>query len=556
MMKLRKLIFSTAALVAAVVVSAGSQAATRIGYVDTDMLFERRQPKAISASRDTTLKLWRGERASVAAMFASSKPTGRLKLTVEPTDGSDVAQWLTPLFVDYVATNDWKACGWPADTMAVYEVADALLSQVSPELAAGTRRPIWLTADIPAAARPGSYAAKVVVEDIYKNRRVDSLMLTIDVAERLLPAPKEWRFNLDMWQQPYAVSRYYGVENWSDDHFKHLEPYAEMLARAGQKAVSAILFYEPWGEQSNDKFEPMVETILGADGNWRYDYTVFDRWVEFNGRHGIDSEIECFSMLPWDMTYRYFDEAKGDYATVTAKPDSPEYENLWGPFLKSFAQHLKKKGWFDRTVIAIDERSLPDMLAAKGVAQKYAPGIKMALHGNFHPELADDLDSYTLLVGDLFPAEVLERRNAAGKVSRYYTCCANAEPNIFSNSHPADAAYIPVYCNANNVSGYLHWAFTNWTDNPLTDTRFYMFAPGDTYCVYPDGGSSVRWERMIEGLELSEKIDILRGEFEAASDNEALARLDELLAPLRGTPAALADRLRHYGSLRDFVAEY
>ena len=73
----------------------------------------------------------------------------------------------------------------------------------------------------------------------------------------------------------------------------------------------------------------------------------------------------------------------------------------------------------------------------------------------------------------------------------------------------------------------------NWTDNPLEDTRFHMFAPGDTYFVYPDGRSSVRYERLLEGIQMSEKIAMLRNEFMRAGDTDRLEQLERALIPIR-----------------------
>ena len=140
-----------------------------------------------------------------------------------------------------------------------------------------------------------------------KGKTVSELALNINVDSRQLPEPKDYTFYMDMWQQPYAISRYNNVKPWSKEHFKLLEPYADMLARMGQKTVSVILFYEPWGEQSNDKFEPMVETVKKKDGSWAYDYSVMDEYIEFMGRHGVDANISCFTMIPWDMNFRYFE---------------------------------------------------------------------------------------------------------------------------------------------------------------------------------------------------------------------------------------------------------
>lgn len=67
----------------------------------------------------------------------------------------------------------------------------------------------------------------------------------------------------------------------------------------------------------------------------------------------------------------------------------------------------------------------------------------------------------------------------------------------------------------------------NWTDNPLTDTRFRLFAPGDTYLIYPGPRSSVRYERFIEGVAMAEKVRILRQEYQATGNTQALNTLNE-----------------------------
>lgn len=529
-------------------------ASPRFAFTDNDTIFRRDTPRKLNASADTTVRLWRGERGSLAAMFIPDAPTGRLNVRIEPVSRGDLPEGFKAYFADYVITDSHQACGWPDDALPPYEVADALVRPDASEAAAGALRPVWVTLDVPRDIAPRPITARLIVADRYAGRDLDTLTFTVDIDSRTLPAPSDQKFYINFWQQPYAISRYYGVEPWSEEHFRLLAPYADLLARSGQRNVSAILFYEPWGQQSNDKFEPMVETIRGRDGKWRYDYSVFDRYVEFMARHGIDGDIDCFTMIPWDQSYRYKDEATGEYQTLVCAPDSKEYEDLWKSFLKAFSRHLKQKGWEKRAMISIDERSLSDMQRAISIVKNAAPGMKIALAGNYHPEIESDLYSYTLTLGDPFPEGVMQKRAAEGKVSLYYTCCSSPEPNIFSNNNPADAAYIPVFCVANGADGYLHWAFTNWTDNPMTDTRFFMFAPGDTYCVYPEGGSSVRWERMIEGVQMAEKIRILREQFAASGDSDALQRLDAALAPFVGSvPPPALDRQRHYDTLRQIL---
>ena len=181
-------------------------------------------------------------------------------------------------------------------------------------------------------------------------------------------------------------------------------------------------------------------------------------------------------MVPWDMSFRYYDEAQGKEVDLKTTTSSAEYKALWTVFLKSFAAHLKQQGWYDKTCIAMDERGLNNMLDAYRVAQEAVPGIKMALAGTHHKELVDKLYDYCIGFGEHFTDDELAARKARGWKRTTYTCCSNTEPNLFSNSLPAEAAYLPVFCVANKFEGYLHWSWMNWADNPLSDTRFRLFA--------------------------------------------------------------------------------
>ncbi|MBQ0049261.1 MAG: DUF4091 domain-containing protein [Bacteroidales bacterium] len=330
--------------------------------------------------------------------------------------------------------------------------------------------------------------------------------------DRQLPAPSDQTFHLDLWQQPYAVSRYHGVERWSDAHIEALRPYLQALGKAGQSVVTAILFYEPWGEQSHDKFSPMIETTRKADGSWAFDYDNFDKYVELCNECGINKQINCYSMVTWDMKFRYHDEATGQDVDWALTAGSDDYNALWDAYLKDFRRHLEAKGWFDKTCIAMDERSEAQMLAAYEVIR--TNGFKMALAGNYHASLNDKLYDFcvALAQGRRFTPAERKYRKDNNLVTTVYTCCTESEPNIYSNSLPAEAAFLPIHIAANGLDGYLHWSWINWDEHPLTDSRFRKFGVGDTYNYYPGNRSSVRFERLVEGIHQFEKIQILKAE--------------------------------------------
>lgn len=515
----------------------GISGPTRLTWTPGSEHYRQFAAPTVTMCADTVVNAWRGERLGLEALLISPEGCGPLKVSLSAMKrgGKTVeAPGSGASFMRYVITTAYNTCGYPSPDLPTYTVPDMIdLPGTTVDMTPRSVRPVWVTVEVPRDLVPGDYTMTLAVADAKSGRQVAEATLGINVSGQTLPAPSDYAFYLDMWQQPYAISRYYGVEPWSDAHLAKMAPYADMLARAGQKAVSVILFYEPWGEQSNDKFEPMVETVRTADGKWKFDYTILDRYVNFMADHGVDASIECFTMVPWQPQYRYRDEATDSLKFIECKPGSPQYKELWSSLLVDLSRHLKEKGWYDKTEIVMDERGLPDMLAALEVAQTAVPGIKMALAGNYHSELVDTLNSYTMIKGEFFPESVLKSRRAKGQRSILYTCCATPAPSQFSNSAPADGAYLPVYATATGFDGYLHWSFNNWNNTPLTDTRFHMFAPGDTYFVYPDGRTSIRYERMVEGIQLSEKIRLLRQELEGRQDLAGLQMLEQALLPIR-----------------------
>ena len=62
-------------------------------------------------------------------------------------------------------------------------------------------------------------------------------------------------------------------------------------------------------------------------------------------------------------------------------------------------------------------------------------------------------------------------------------------------------------------------------EGPLRDSRFRQWPAGDTYLVYPGARSSIRFERLIEGIQDAEKIRIPREEFAAVDTADSRRQL-------------------------------
>ncbi len=379
------------------------------------------------------------------------------------------------------------------------------------DMGACSVRPVWVTIDIPRDAKAGIYRGEIVVRS--RNAGRVKMPYELEVADHTLAPASEWVYHLDLWQHPSAVARAYGVALWSDEHFEAMRPLMQQLADAGQKVITATLNKDPWNHQCYDGYESMIRWTKHADGSWSYDYRVFDRWVEFMLELGIDKMINCYSMVPWNCELEYFDEAQAKVVTVEAKPSTPLFDEMWGPFLTDFKQHLEAKGWLQITNIAMDERSPEDMDAAVDVLERYAPELNFAL--------ADNHKSYKryTMMRDVCVAMYqkadkndIEMRRAQGDNTTFYVCCVPSYPNTFTCSEPFEAEMLGWYGAAAGYDGMLRWAYNSWPESPHIDSRFGTWKSGDTFLVYPGARSSVRFERLRDGIEIAEKIRILRAQ--------------------------------------------
>ena len=492
-----------------------------IAWGSTDVRYNKELPAQVIPGTPMNLIGWMGEKLS--AQFVISTNRDLKNVSVEVSDivakNYKISKWNTERgFVRYVMTDglnkDGKGtCGYrnsaDFDSTLVADVIDHVTPAL--DIKANTTQPVWVSVKVPTEnIIKGMYRGTVTIKE--DGKVLAELPLTVTVKNRVLPAPSEWAFHLDLWQNPYSVARYHNVAPFSKEHFDLMRPVMKRYADAGGKVITASITHKPWNAQTEDHFESMVTWMKKADGTWEFDYTVFDMWVEFMMSCGVTKEIGCYSMIPWRLSFQYFDQASNSFKFFNGKPGDAEYDEFWGRMLKSFAKHLKEKGWFEITHIAMDERPLDAMLAAINVVYKADPDFKLSLAGTYHKELLEHLDDYCITLAEKFTPEEIAQRRAEGRVTTYYTCCTEARPNTFTFSPLAESEWLGWWAAKINVDGYLRWALNSWVKDPLRDSRFRAFGGGDCYILYPDGRSSTRFERMIEGIQAYEKIRILRNE--------------------------------------------
>lgn len=517
----------------------------------------------VEQSNSWTGEAWKGERVSGQMVLWSNDSINKVDLEISDftaEDGSVLSSDIAKLrFVKYVITDEFAGgCGYrkPED-FASSLAADALEPVTSYEIKAQETRPVWVTIDVPQDAKPNTYSSTVTLN--IEGQDSQEFKFQLDVIDKTLPIATDWKFHLDLWQNPYAVARFHKVEAWSQEHWDLLKPVMKTLADAGQKVITVSLNKRPWGGQTFDQFEAMIDWKKKADGTWEYDYTVFDNWVQFMMDLGVKNQISCYSMVPWGNEFYYFDEKENNEVKIKAAPGTKEYEELWVPFLSAFKKHLEAKGWNNITRIAMDERGPKEMKAMLKLINDVAPefGVSLADNHKSYKLYPNELKDLSVAFGATIDETDLEFRKTNGYISTHYVCCSDGFPNVFTFSPPAEGVFIGWYSIAADFDGFLRWAYNSWVENPLQDSRFRAWPAGDTYIVYPDNRSSIRFETLREGIQDAEKIRILREEFISKNMLDELDYLNEVVAQFNITenPGNLETLLKDAKSVLNILAK-
>ena len=498
-----------------------------VAWGDADCRYSRSLVPQPAEEQTLKITLWRGEKGQAQALVWTPEGLNGVecKFADFKSQGATLpASIAQSFFVRYTLADQFL----PTHEKEVL-MADMLDNIERFDIAAKTTRPVWVTLDIPEEAQPGTYTSTLTISHAGWGKA--KLPIEVEVVDHILPAAKEWDYYLDLWQHPTAIARAEGVELWSDAHLEIAKRHMTMLANAGQKVITTTLNKDPWNHQCYDGYEDMIKWTLKKDGSWSYDFNVFDRWVEMMFSAGINKMINCYSMVPWNNELHYMDEAKGEMVTVKAEPNTPMFEKMWGPFLKAFKQHLDKKGWLSITNIAMDERSPEQMDAAVKLLDKYAPEMGFALADNHksYKKYTSMRDVCVFIGHDIVDHSDIVMRRENNQSTTFYVCCGPYFPNTFTWSQPYESEMLGWLNVTYDYDGMLRWAYNSWPENPKYDSRFGSFPAGDTYFTYPGCYSSLRFERLIDGIEAAEKVRRLRA---AGTD---LSEVDKVMEKIRAT---------------------
>jgi hypothetical protein len=503
------------------------ESGVHVSFASTDQLYFRTELPALqleSASLSETG--WRGERLNAQILVWSKDTVSQVRFVLNDLKnekGKVLSKQNIQLNkVYYVLSNypynaDDASCGGgPADK------AYLLPDRFAP-LAAGARfdlpgktvRPVWLSVNVPTNADPGIYSGFIRMES--GNGNAD-LKIKIHVQDQTLPKAHDWKFRLDLWQNPWVIADYYHVKPWSE----------ELYADAGGTFITTYGVHSPWGDNEYSIEGGMIEWIKQKNGKWKFDYNIFDQYVELAMSVGIDEAITIYTPIPWGERFRYLDEKTGNYVYERWQPTSDTFRMNWNAFLTDLKSHLEKKGWFNKTYLGVNENAMEQTLSAIKVIKAHSQKWRITYAGDWHPELDTLLNDYSAVYGKEPNVNDVDKRSAHSRTSTFYICCTPPKPNTFIFSPPIEGRWLGWYTYAHHYDGFLRWAYDAWPADPLRDARFGSWAAGDCFMMYPGANSSIRFEKLREGIVDYEKIRILKQKAQASTNSQVKKLVAEL----------------------------
>jgi hypothetical protein len=272
----------------------------------------------------------------------------------------------------------------------------------------------------------------------------------------------------------------------------------------------------------------MIEWVKDVYGTWKFDYNIFDQYIELAMKVGISEAITIYSPIPWGNNFRYLDEKTGNYIYEVWSPESNEFKTFWNAFLDDLKKHLEEKGWFEKTYLGINENELSQTIAAIKMINDHSPKWKITYAGDWHPELDSLLDDYSTIFEKEPGLSDVKNRSSRGATTTYYVCCYPPRPNTFVFSPPVEARWLGWYTAAYGYDGFLRWAYDSWPADPVRDARHIYWAAGDCFLVYPGANSSIRFEKLREGIVDFEKIGIIKKLAANSTDSNIKNSIEEL----------------------------
>jgi Glycoside hydrolase 123, catalytic domain len=230
---------------------------------------------------------------------------------------------------------------------------DALRAGVPAEVSVSKRYkgallPIIVRATIPKDFVAGTY--KGTIEVTAGGAKPVKVPISVEVSDWVIPAPRDYRTYIGIYQSPTSVALQYKVKMWSPEHWKLLEKSFALLARAGNKMINVpVVDHTQFGNE-----EGFITWIKQEDGSYDHDLGVFEKYLDLALKHcgSLDHvALQIWHAAGWKArgvdqpnTVRVRDAKTGKISHLQVpRFDSAEARKFWKPLFDKVKASLAKR---------------------------------------------------------------------------------------------------------------------------------------------------------------------------------------------------------------------
>jgi len=398
------------------------------------------------------------------------------------------------------------------ERIAPADYPDYLMAETHLNIQKGEYRSVWLTILIPENSDEGIYSGKLTVKS---EQGEQSVPIRVKVYPLILP--DERNLKVTEWYNTRHFPDMHGIDTpYSDDWFAMLKKYAVNMAEHRQN-----VFQVP---------ASVIGISKSSEGILEFDFTRFDQIAEVFWSTGKMDYLETgelfrFGEEGWSGTeifprnFSVRDAKTGEQITL-------EGDEVLPHLLQNLESHLRQKGWLNKSYFHVkDEPSLHNAEAwrkASAYVNKYAPDlIRMdAIETTY---LLDDIEVAVPKL-DAFATWYDTYREGLKKGTELWLYTVGIYqgsllPNKTIDMPLIDCRLMHWLNYKYDATGYLHWGWNQWTDDPFKEVGMHI---GDGWHVYParDGVlNSLRWELMRNGIQDYEIFIMLEKKISALKDS-------------------------------------
>ena len=358
----------------------------------------------------------------------------------------------------------------------------------------GDYKAVYLTIKIPHNVEAGYYEGAVTIQ-------TDEAEISLPLSLKLYPLtlPDERHLMVTEWFTTGNFRKFHDIDNSDSERFyEMLRLYAENMAEHRQNVFRVSL--------------NLITCMQAEDGSLKFDFSKFDKWSNTFWETGRMNLLETgfvarFGEGGWSSKEIVLRDFPARKESTNKRIMIPGKEFL-ARFLPVFENHLREKGWLEKTVFHIaDEPSNHNVMNWRDASEyvhQHAPALRR-IDAIETTHCFDRLEIWVPKLDHLATwHEIFESAQNQGYELWLYTV------GIFQKgSYPNKTVDVPLiesrilhWLNYRfGLKGYLHWGFNQWTDDPFTAPGRHR---GDGWHVYPkkDGLiNSLRWEQMRNGIQ-------------------------------------------------------